>query len=239
MDSAEIQGEEEKLEENFAGAVNATPSSHPQQYGDLKWKAEASIGEFLSFQTPATGETPAPGRMPRGGSWVEGDNHREERERHAPAPSRVAAPDIPLHLAYWRYKRASEGGDWDEVAETEREFLEELEKRRRADSIFRSLAQVLSAERSSHILSAPPPSFLLCGSCCVEVYDAFLRHCGAVSLDPYGRKYLRVLGNLCVDVQRNEGVDAESSAQRVSAELEKLCGEVGKDEVRRVEGTPQ
>lgn len=107
--------------------------------------------------------------------------------RSAPAESGlVSSRDIPLHLAYYRYLRATP----EQKAHRMTELRRELEHRETVDRLFSGLRTQVAGERA-HLVGMAPRSF----ACHRAVNEYISAKCGAFT--DYSMKHHSTVVDLC------------------------------------------
>jgi len=109
----------------------------------------------------------------------------------------IAARDVPLHLAYYRYLRTDRSNLAVRRAAT-MALRAQLDAQLAADDHFLAWAtsitgdEALAAELVSGISNGPSTD---CGICCPTVHELYRKHCGGY--DGYSIQYARLVSNVC------------------------------------------
>lgn len=190
MENSKAVGTTESLDDQFTAVLKATDKSHVSRYGDMTYVSEP-IGDFMGNNAPKnTTAAPAP----------------------SASSSNVAAPDIPMHLMYYKYLRA-------EGLLAQGQALKELQavlaRRAQIDTIFATFADRVSKTmntKAEDVLTATPKAPASCDECCQAVRATFTTRCGGY--EDYVLKYSRVFVNVCANGQ---------DGQKLASILDNVC----------------
>uniref|UniRef100_A0A0G4GEI0 legumain n=1 Tax=Chromera velia CCMP2878 TaxID=1169474 RepID=A0A0G4GEI0_9ALVE len=211
MEEVEKAGKAETLQENFDVTKKLTTQSKVMQWGDVSFVDE-EIGDFL-----ADGETKA----------QVSEAARKAALREVPKHA-VRAYDVPLHLAYYQYLRASESGDLEEAAHASQTLSKEVTHRQESVALFKRMLTTMygfqgDQKMLNSALASPAVYPSMCGSCCVSAYEKFSEACGGWT--EFNRQFMKVLNNACIAFQTEaagENVDA-AATERVAAAIDAVC----------------
>jgi len=188
MENADEAGPTETLAQQFTIVKQKTTMSHVMQYGDLTWTAEP-IGNYLGGNKSI---------VPR-------------VVKNEGSSSNVRSPDIPMHLAYYKYLRA-ESQDFEARQALAKELQQHIARRLAVDQIFKDLT-VSAGNEDALVLKAKTP--VICdGRCCEPMGKTYAAKCGG--WDDYSLQYHRVIVNLCADID-HQPTEAEKLVQKLSA----------------------
>jgi len=184
MENADQAGKEETLIAQFNVVKKMTDKSHVMQYGDQSFTNDP-IGDYMG----------------------DSSNNATRKVISESKPSvNVDSRDIPLHLAYYNYIRADKS-DFAGRQQLADALIAEVENRKKADEMFRTLAtRVFSEDKFFEESKVRGPCL-----CCDEVNEAIASHCGGYS--DYSLQFSRVVANLC----------EVSTSEVIIGELKSIC----------------
>jgi len=197
MENAVSAGERETLSAQYDIIKKTTNKSHVMQYGDMSFLNEP-IGDFIG-----------------NGDVTQIFKKRAEKRI---SNSDVKSPDIPIHLAYYKYLRA-DTHDFAKRQTLAKELQAQLTRQMAVDNVFHDLAEHVATsfdgddEELFHAYPAPP---IVCDACCDALYDAFTAHCGG--FDDYSLQFSRVIVNVCNHVKHEANL-----AAKMASHVQQLC----------------
>jgi len=212
MQNSDSVGPAETLEAQFVIVQNETTQSHVMQYGDQTWTSEAT-GDYIG----------------------EGSHHHSKKslvktiepattqvDSMAPA-MHVDSRDIPVHLAYYKYVRATKFSPESTAALAE--LRAQLDSREAADARFTKLAELLSMDRHTgsqihypaHLFNTPkaPVESGVCVKSAVAALQA-----NDCDYDDYSLQFHRVIVNACA-----QHTHQQEMADFIVEQIEKVCAE--------------
>lgn len=201
MVNSEQAGGKETLQEQYDIVRNQTDKSHVMQYGDITWTA-LPIGDFIGNK----------------GKFAKAVATAAEEE----AKAEVSSRDIPVHLAYYRYLRASPFSA--EQTEALTELRAELDAREAAQQRFLTLSQLFARNRQGALVHTPAHYFnqpsveALQSELCVKAAVEALR-AGDCDYDDHSLSFHRVIVNACGQHLEHEAEGAAFVVQQI----EKVC----------------
>jgi len=202
LQDTDNNGMQHILQTQFETVRKKTVNSHVTQYGDVTI-AKKPLGEFMGEKNGHVASTKI---LP----------HVQSSTRPA---SSVRSRDVPLHIAYYKYLRASERGLLQDSHEAAQELTAIINKRLAADNLFLQLTRAVTGDQSASLMHSPAPVGAdQCGACCTEVHKFMMDRCGG--FDDYSMQYVKVIRNLCHHVSRTQNAVALNV---IMGSLEPLC----------------
>ena len=157
----------ETLEQQFLRIKKQTTNSHVMQYGDLRL-IRNPLSEFLGNE-----ETTATNLIVN---------------KETDVKSAISSYDVPVHLAYYRYLRATD--PLIKSTYLRPRLIKKLQAQQEIEFLFERFTASMNNIQAFYNTPLPDP----CGKCCQTLFQIFYIFCDK---DDYARKYGYVFKNLC------------------------------------------